>query len=254
MKILIIEDEIKTAKQLVSIITEIDDTIQVINNIVSIEHAVQWLKTNSQPNLILSDIQLADGLSFEIFKQIHIQCPIIFCTAFDEYMLEAFETNAISYLLKPITKDKVEKALDKFNTLKSTFQEDKNRLNISNLISQLKNPYKTTLLLNQKEKIIPTQVNDIAFIYLDKTMVDITTINNQHFYLTTPLDEMEKTLDPSVFYRANRQFLINRSAIINVERYFARKLVIKTNIKAQETIIVSKAKASDFLRWLEGNS
>lgn len=252
MRILIIEDEIKTAKQLASIITEIDDTIFVIDNIVSIEHAVQWLKSNSHPNLIISDIQLADGLSFEIFKQVQLQSPIIFCTAYDEYMLEAFETNAISYLLKPITKNKVEKALEKFNNLKSTFQEDINQINISNLINSLKKPLKTTLLLNQKEKIIPVQVSDIAYIYLDKTLVEITTKENQHFYHTSTLDEMEKILDSRVFYRANRQFLINRNFIVSIERYFARKLVIKTIFKTKETIFVSKAKASDFLKWLEG--
>jgi two-component system response regulator LytT len=142
MKVLIIEDEAKATKQLVDIIAKIDDTIQVIGSIVSIEHALLWFKNNEHPNLILSDIQLADGLSFEIYKHVQIQCPIIFCTAFDEYMLEAFESNAISYILKPITIDKVEKALEKFNNLKATFQKEENQSNLSNLINQLKRTYK----------------------------------------------------------------------------------------------------------------
>jgi len=253
MKVLIIEDESKAARELAKILLRLDDTIAVVSIIVSIEHALLWFKSNPQPDLIFSDVQLADGLCFDIYKEIQIECPIIFCTAFDEFMTDAFETNAISYLLKPINEDQVEKALYKFKTLKQSFQKNENQNKISNLIDQLKSPFKKSLLLNQKEKIIPVQVKDIAYIFLEKNAVNITSFNGQRFYMTMPLDEMERLLDPFLFFRANRQFLVNRNAIQSVERYFARKLIVRLSMNTPETIIVSKARTTEFLKWLEGN-
>lgn len=250
--ILIIEDEAKAAKELATILKHIDDEINVLAITDSIEQSLHWFAANKKPDLIFSDIQLADGLCFDIYNQVNIQSPIIFCTAFDEYLMNAFDTNAVSYLLKPITREKVEKALDKFHAFKSMFEKEQNNNRLTGLMHQLKYNYKTALLVHQKEKIIPIQVKDIAFFCLDKTIVNIATLNNQKYYLSTTLDDIEQMLDPTVFYRANRQFLLNRSAITNAERFFARKLVAKLVIDTPETIIVSKAKASEFLHWLEG--
>jgi two-component system LytT family response regulator len=252
INVLIIEDEAKTARELANMLKHIDDTVNVIAILDSVEQALQWFGQNKQPDLIFSDIQLADGLCFEIYNKIQVTSPIIFCTAFDEYLMNAFDTNAVSYLLKPITREKVEKAFEKFHSLKSVFDKDKSTTNITGLLQQLKYNYKTALLVNQKEKIIPIQVKDIAFFYLDKTIVNITTLTNQKYYLSSTLDEIEKMIDPVLFYRANRQFLINKNAITNAERFFARKLVAKLLVSTPETIIVSKAKASEFLQWLEG--
>ncbi|WP_341908254.1 LytTR family DNA-binding domain-containing protein [Fluviicola taffensis] len=253
MKVLIIEDEIRAARELKKIILQMDDTILITAIIDSIEKGKQWFDENESPDLIFSDIQLADGLCFDLFNQIELKSPIIFCTAFDEYLMNAFDTNGISYLLKPITQKKVEKAFAKFLQFKDNFQIDPTN-NFNSLTKNLKVNYKTTLLVYQKEKIIPIPVREIAFFHLDNAVVSITTVTNRKFHLSSNLDDIHKTLDPEHFYRANRQYIIQRAAIENVERYFARKLVAKLMVKTPEKLIISKARASDFLKWLEGDA
>lgn len=254
MKILIIEDEIKTAKELERILLSLDSfDIQIVGIIDSVEESILYLSNNPQPDLIFSDIQLADGMCFEIFSNLTVKSPIIFCTAFDSYMMEAFETNAVSYILKPVSSQKIEAALQKFSQMKEVFEPEKAAKDISRLRMHLKFPYKTALLVEQRERIVPLKVRDIAFFYLDaKNILKITTLNNQRYFITSSLDELESSLDPEQFYRANRQFLINRNSIESVERYFSRKLFAKLVVEVPESIIISKAKASNFLRWLEG--
>lgn len=247
MNVLIIEDEPRAAKELKNMIQQIDDTIQVAGILESVEQAKEWFGNHAQPDLILSDIQLADGLSFEIYSQVQVTSAVIFCTAFDEYLMHAFETNAVSYLLKPITIEKLEKAFEKYESMKASFTPT----NLQPLLQVIKPAHKTALLVNEKEKIIPVQVKDIACIYLDNTILQITTLQNKKYFITATMDETERLLDPAVFYRANRQYLINKAAIANAERYFARKLVVKLVVPTEEQIVVSKAKAGDFLQWLE---
>lgn len=250
--VLIIEDEAKTARELAGVLRNIDGDIQILALLDSVEQALTWFAENEQPDLIFSDIQLADGLCFDIFKQVEIKSPVIFCTAFDEYLMEAFDTHAVSYILKPLNRAKIEKALDKFHSLKSVFERQQEGHKLGGLLRQVGQAYKSALLVYQKEKIIPVQVKDVAYFFLDQTTVHITTLNGQQYHLSGKLDEIEKMLDPVMFCRANRQFLVNRSAITNAERFFARKLVVKLTVNTPETIVVSKAKASEFLHWLEG--
>lgn len=252
MTVVIIEDEMKAARDLQRMLQAIDDTIQVLTILDSIENGKQWFETNENPDLIFSDIQLADGLCFDLFKQVEVKCPVIFCTAFDEYLMTAFDTNAISYLLKPVSMEKMEKALAKYLTLKVGFQKKRAIDQIGNLLSGLKPAYKSTLLVHQKEKIIPVAVQEVAFFHLDAPMVSIVTLTQQKYHLALNLDDIEKTVDPAIFYRANRQFIINRTAIRTAEKFFARKLVAQLSVKTPEPVIVSKAKSSDFLKWLEG--
>ncbi len=254
MRVLIIEDEVKAARELQHILRSIDADLEVVDTIESVERALQWFAVHPLPDLIFSDIQLADGLCFDLFRQRRISTPVIFCTAFDEFLLHAFDTNAVSYLLKPITRDKVAGALDKFSLLKAAFDKAPAQQNLQNLLQQLPPSYKTALLVHQQEKIIPLPVKEIAFFYLDNNLITVTTLNNQKYFLTTTLDELEKLVDPFLFYRANRQFLIGRHAVVNAERFFARKLVVKLQVSVPEAIVVSKAKASEFLQWLEGSS
>lgn len=252
MTVLIIEDEIKAAKELTRMILQADDTITIAAVIDSIEAGKKWFAENESPDLIFSDIQLADGLCFDLFARVDIKSPVIFCTAFDAYLMNAFDTNAISYLLKPVTTEKVQKALNKYADFKERFQRQQSAENITGLLKNLKLHYKTTLLVHQKEKIIPVPVHEIAFFYLDTTVVQIITLTHQKYYLSANLDDLEKTMDPALFYRANRQFIVNRKAIRTAEKFFARKLVAQLSVQTPEQIIVSKAKASDFLKWLEG--
>lgn len=251
MKILIIEDEMNAAKELEKILLNLDASNTVLAILDSVDASITFLRGNNLPDLIFSDIQLADGMCFEIYREVPLVKPIIFCTAYDEYMLEAFETSALSYLLKPITEEAVAKAIEKYHRLKSAFEPIAATRSVQQLGEQLKYTYKKTILVEQRENIIPLPVNDIAYLYLENTVIQIGTNKNQQYFITSTLDELERILDPEVFYRANRQFIINRLAIVNVERFFSRKLIAKLVVKAPETVVISKANASDFLRWLE---
>ncbi|PWK79204.1 LytTR family two component transcriptional regulator [Mucilaginibacter oryzae] len=252
MNVLIIEDEARSARELQAVITAVNPAVKIIGVLESVEQSLNWLASNPQPDLIFSDIQLADGLSFEIYESVRITCPIIFCTAFDEYLMNAFDTNAISYLLKPINEAKVQKAFLKLNTLLGTVKKEESDFRIERLLASLKKNYKTTLLVSHREKIIPVQVKDIAYVCLDTTLIRMGTFQNQQYFMTSSMDELEKMLDPELFFRANRQFLINRNAIGNVEKFFTRKLAVKLTVETPERILVSKTKAPEFLHWLEG--
>lgn len=252
MNVLIIEDEKKAAKELERILYEIDGDLSVVAILDSVEQGVSYLSKEPPIDLIFSDIQLADGMCFEIYNQVTISSPIVFCTAFDEFMMEAFETNAVSYILKPITSEKVATALAQYHQMKTAFEPASAARALGKISSQLKNVFKTTLLVEYKEKIIPIRVKDIAYFYLDKTIVKITTQTNQCFFFASSLDEVERILDPELFYRANRQYLINKQFVVSIERHFSRKLVTKLSVNTPEAIVVSKAKASEFLRWIEG--
>lgn len=252
MNVLIIEDEARSARELQAVITAVNPDVKILAVLESVEQSLNWLASNVQPDVIFSDIQLADGLSFEIYESVRITCPIIFCTAFDEYLMNAFDTNAISYLLKPINEAKVQKAFLKLNTLLPSAKKEEPDLRIEKLIASLKKNYKTTLLVSHREKIIPVQVKDIAYICLDTTVIRLSTLQNQQYFMTSSMEELEKMLDPELFFRANRQFLINRHAIGNVEKFFTRKLAVKLTVETPERILISKTKATEFLHWLEG--
>lgn len=252
MRIMIIEDEIKAVREMERILLSLDAGIEIVAKTDSVEDSIAYLSKNPHPDLIFSDIQLSDSLCFEIFEQVHVKSPIVFCTAFDAYTMEAFDTNAISYILKPVNVKKVSAALQKFTDMKSAFEQDTISQSIRSVGRQLKYAYKSNLLVEQGDKLIPIQVKDIAFIYLDQTIVKITTLKRERYFFASSLDEMERVLDPALFYRANRQFLVNRAAIGSAERYLSRRLVIKLLVEPPEPIVVSKAKAGEFLQWLEG--
>lgn len=164
MKILIIEDEIKTAKELERILLSFEGfNIEILAIIDSVEESLIYLNNNARPDLIFSDIQLADGLCFEIFYKISVKSPVIFCTAFDNYTMEAFDTNAVSYILKPVSVQSVQAALQKFKIMRESFEPVKAADTINAIGQQLKSNYKITLLVEQREKIVPLKVANIAF-------------------------------------------------------------------------------------------
>lgn len=251
MNIVIIEDEIKTATNLKATLIKVDPSINVITLLDSIESAVAYFKQSNSIDLIFMDIQLADGLSFEIFKQVAIPCPVIFCTAFDEYAIEAFKANGVGYILKPFDDRSIIESLNKVKRLESHFSSSNQLLkNLSELLSKPKT-YKTGFLVPYKEKMIPLPTLEIAAFYIYNDQNFIITLENQKYPVNYSLDELEQQLDPVQFYRANRQFIINYKAIDQAEHYFARKLVVKLKVNVPEQIVISKAKASEFLRWME---
>ena len=255
MKIVIIEDEVQAAWDLQNSLQQLQPHCQVLATLDSVEAGLEWFSHNEQPDLIFSDIQLGDGLAFEIFQEIKLTCPVIFCTAYDEYALKAFQNNGVDYLLKPIKQESLEKSLDKFNLFKNP-KNNNNALLIQDLIEEItKNlkSYKSTFLVSFRDKMIPVNSNDIIFFKVTDDAVELCTKSNDRYRLPYSLDHVESMVDPKLFYRANRQYLIAYHAIKEVENYFDRKLLIKIAHTNVEPIVVSKGKSADILKWLENH-
>lgn len=253
IRAVIIEDEPKAANELKDILEQVRGDITIIKTMGSIEESVKWLQRNEAPDIIFSDIQLSDGLSFDIYKKINLPSPIIFCTAFDEYMLKAFEANGISYLLKPISRSKVEESLKKYDELRTAFSNHQTDYakRFDALLHQLRPSYQSTLLIHVRDKIVPVKTDDVACLNYNNGVVSVLLFDHRQYFIQETLDELEAQLNPSTFYRANRQYIIHRNSIKEIERYFSRKLVIKLSVKTPESIVVSKVKAGLFLGWMK---
>ena len=250
MKVVIIEDELLTAEDLQDELKVINPNIGIVATLATIEEAVDFLKKRQDFDLIFSDIQLGDGQSFEIFKQVKVKAPIIFCTAYNQYALEAFKTNGIDYILKPFDKKSIAKALEKHSVLKENFQEktpDYQTIPPQNPFS--KNTTLQSLLVHQADKIIPIQVNSIAIVQLKHQALHIHTLDGQAFVIFQSLDELEHKIGQS-FYRVNRQFLVNRKVISSASQYFGRKLLLHLSIPYEEQLIISRERTPHFLAWL----
>ena len=252
MKVVIIEDETRTAQELKDMLLGIDSDIDVEAILGSVSKALDWFAKHPMPELIFSDIELGDGLSFELFKKISMEVPVIFCTAFDEYAIRAFEANGIDYLLKPIDEGMLQKSLEKYLRLKEHLIYGSQRaVNMERVIDQIEIAYKQTLLVDYREKIIPIKLQDVGFIYTANGIVYLELEGNKRYTIPYTLEQLETMLDPHQFFRANRQFILNRDFIDNIEYYFNRKLFIKCKIASPEKIVISRVKAQPFLQWLE---
>lgn len=253
MTILIIEDEVKTAKALAQLIVAAQPGAQIIASIQSVATAVSYLSNNTRPDLIFMDIQLADGLCFEIFKQVKIASPVVFCTAYDDYAIEAFKANGIDYILKPFSKQSILQAFEKVNQLQSFFQNPKNDLlSIEALLNRIEpRPDKKSFLVFKNNKYVTIATENIAFFYIRNELPTITTFDGLEYPISQSLDEVHKLLPGTFFFRLNRQYLINFNAIKEVEHYFARKLLIKLTIPSPDQLLIGKDKATTFLDWLE---
>lgn len=248
MKALIIEDESIAAQALESLIKETSPETEIIDVLQTIEESVEWFEENPMPDLVFMDIHLADGSSFAIFEKVEITCPIIFTTAYDEYALKAFEVNSIDYLLKPINKADLERALKKFNNFAST----PDKASLEGLLTQmgsLKKKYKTCFLIPERDKLIPLAVSNIAYVYIDTKAVKAIAMDGHTYYLNQTLDDIMAQLDPEQFFRANRQFIISRNAVKDLSVWFGNKLAINLTVPVPEKIIVSKARVGEFKSW-----
>ncbi len=252
MKVVIIEDEALMARDLTDILLQAPGKPEVSKVLSSVSEAIGYLQHHPSPDLIFSDIQLGDGLSFDIFRQVDTDCPVIFCTAYNEFALEAFRNNGIDYVLKPFTRKTIREALDKYELLKENFTRNAGRQAgvMAAATQAVQHGPKTTLLVNWKDKIIPVRISDIALFTIDYKMTQLVTFDNQKYYLNQPLEELEQTCG-SGFYRANRQFLVNKNAIREALQYFARKLVLKLNVPGDHEVIISKNRVPEFLEWLK---
>jgi len=248
MNILIIEDENNTAELLKEFIEESEHCI-VVNICQSIENSVRFLtKHQSKIDLIFMDIHLADGECFEIFNQIEIEKPIVFCTAYDEYMLDAFNNNGIGYILKPFQQKDIDLVISKINLIKSSFRD------INNLLQETNSDQKSfqkSFIVRSREKMIPLLVNDIAFVHLENEIVYVTKFDGNQFAIFKTINEIETAINPHNFFRINRQMIINRLAIKDFEPFFNRKVVVNLTIPIEKKPIVSRLKVTPFIEWVE---
>lgn len=249
MKTVIVEDEFIAAQSLQRLLKATGYEIDVLTILQSVEESVEWFSQYPDPDLVFMDIHLADGYSFSIFEQVKIECPIVFTTAYDEYALKAFEVNSIDYLLKPINKKKLEKALSKLQAFSA---KDKNAGLIAQLLDSLKPEkaaYKSNFLIPHKDKLIPLPVEKIAFIHSEYKMAKLVASDKQTYTLDVSLDDLSKQLNPSAFFRANRQFIVSRRAISDISVWFGGRLSINLFQPVPDKILVSRARVPEFKDW-----
>lgn len=247
MKVIIIEDEEYIADNLRQAILKCRKNYVILAMLSSVEESIRYLRGHDTNNcLIFSDVSLGDGTCFDVFSKVKVQAPIIFCTAYDKYAIEAFNTNGIDYILKPITHKRLEQAIEKFEQLifNPTFQEEKIRT-ISEKFSVPKN-----FLVNYRDKIIPYEEEAIAAFYIDNGIVYLCDFKGQAYAINKSLEDIEQELSPE-FYRASRQAIINRSAVKELKKTDSRKLILILKVDILHQITISKEKISDFKKWLK---
>ena len=251
--VLIVEDERKTADMLRELVESHPDYL-VVHTCDSIETATAYLQRN-QPKLDLMflDIHLADGESFEIFAEIEVTVPVIFCTAYDAHVLKAFKHNGIEYLLKPIRAEDMAAALATFERLRSALTKDLPPLGdrVKTAFAQASPPQKT-FLVHMRDKMIPVAASEVACVMLHHEVVYLFNFQGERFPIAKKMEEMEQALDDTQFFRINRQMLVNRDAIREMEPYFNRKVVVSLPFAPPEKAIVSRLKVTPFMAWVEG--
>ena len=253
MKVVIIEDEAPAFRRLEKILHEVDQSIEILEVFDSIEDTVGYFKSHDAPDLVFMDIQISDGISFQIFDQVEVRCPVIFTTAFDEYMLKAFKVNSVDYLLKPIKKEELEAAIEKYKMLhhaKASFSSGA----LSEILSQVKLggvQYKSRFLVKQGERMLAIKSKDIVCFQSKHGVVHIVTKNEKSYLSDFTLDDLSSLLDPNSFYRANRQFIVHIDYINTVHKYFKGKLLVEMDHFAGDQIIVSTEKATSFKGWID---
>lgn len=251
MRILIIEDESSNSKRLIKLLNKITTDAEIIDCLTSVEESLNWFEENPEPDLIFMDIQLSDGLCFEILSNKKIESPIIFTTAYDEYALQAFKHNSIDYLLKPVEPVELEKAILKYNRLykeKTTISNG-----ITNVIKTFNESiqYKNRFLVRTGKHFVSVPVENISFFIIENQLVFIYTRTGDKYILDLYLDDLEKTLNPEIFFRINRQSLVHIDAIDKIYAYAGGRLLLKIIPSIpQKEFIVSREKVNSFKEWL----
>ena len=247
MTAIIIEDEKPAVEKLQRALAKATPDIQVLTCLNSVLQAINWLENNPHPDLVFMDIELSDGLCFQILEKSAIQSPIIFTTAYDEYWREAFEHNSIDYLLKPIKQEKLEFALSKYQRLKDHFSG-----NLQNLLDWQKRntDYKRKFLVKRGSDYVSVRAEDIAYFYASHKIVCLVNKQGQKFILDESLAELEEQLDPAMFYRINRKYLVNVNAIQRIRSYPKSKLQLDLTPTVEEEVLIAQENVSAFKEWM----
>ena len=250
IRTLIIEDEQPAASRLEKLLKEVEPGVRVVDVIDSIESAVKWFETNDPPDLLMLDIQLADGLSFEIFKRVRINSFVIFTTAYDEYAIRAFELNSIDYLLKPVDRNRLQKSLEKYHQLSGHSQQ----LNMETLLEAIegrKSMYKKRFAVNIGSKIISVETRLVAYFYSLEKSTYLCTFDNRHYPLDFSLEHLEQLLDPDMFFRINRKVIIQFTSIEKIHILSRSRVKLEVRPPPAEDMLVSTARTHAFRVWLD---
>ena len=253
MRYLIIEDEPLSQEELVRMLKALDPNFMLLASIDSVKQSIEWFNTNEQPDIVFMDIHLSDNICFEIFNKVEITAPVIFTTAYDQYAIEAFKTNGIAYLLKPIEEDELIAALKKFRTLTNTNIE---LSSIHSHIQQLStlNSYKERVLAKVGDNYQHVAMQDVAYFYSEDHYTFVATKDKQRYIINYTLDTLVEQINPQQFFRISRQFIVNINAINNISKHFNGRLKITVNPSFSEDIYVSRNRVQTFLAWLDGET
>jgi DNA-binding LytR/AlgR family response regulator len=253
MRTLIIEDEAPAFRRLQNLLNNLRPDFEIVDVLDSVSEAVKWLQNHRSPDLIFSDIQLSDGLSFDIYKSVRVQCPIVFTTAYDAYMLDAFRTNGIDYLLKPITTEDLARSIDKFLALRSTDAPATPPIDeLLRAIAGKKRRYRERFLVKVGTKLLPIETTEVAYFYHHDGNTWLHLNNGRNYAIDPALDDLEAELDPERFFRLNRQFLCSLQSIGTIHQYFKGKLKVVLQPTPPADAIVSREKSRSFKNWMEG--
>lgn len=252
MQILIIEDELLSAKKLEQMILRFDKQYQILDTVPSVEKAVAWFQENEMPDLIFMDVELMDGNCFDIIRQIEISCPVIFTTAYEDRALDAFQVHSVDYLLKPVNYGKLQLSLQKLDQIRTGFQrEQRDEALAKPTINTEEKEYKSRFLVKSGEKLFSISVDEVYYLFSEGKVTFLLTRDEKKYYVNYSLNELEELLDPKYFFRINRQAILHFHSIEVVHRYFKGRLKIELCFPTEEEIIVSNRRTTEFQQWLD---
>ncbi|OJV50443.1 MAG: hypothetical protein BGO31_13840 [Bacteroidetes bacterium 43-16] len=244
MKVLIIEDELPAFKRLEKLIRELVPEVAIFGPVDSVQAAQAWFRDNAAPDVLFTDIQLADGNTFDFIKIVRPSCPIIFTTAYNEYALQAFDTTGLDYLLKPIKREDLNRALNKLRNLKDFFQQDKSEA--------LNTGFRQRFMVRFGDHIKSIATEEIAYFYSENKTTFLKTSNGKAYPIDSNLDSLEQQTDPQQFFRLNRQFLASLSAIADIKVHTKGRVILALQPEAKEAPVVSSEKSATFKHWISG--
>jgi DNA-binding LytR/AlgR family response regulator len=252
VNILIIEDEPQAAKRLQTLVSELLPASTILDTIDSIKKSVMWFKSNASPDLVLMDIQLADGLSFQIFEQCEVPCPVIFTTAYDEYALQAFKVNSIDYILKPVDKDELNAALNKLTKLSSSAGSNRAIMeNIGQVVSMLSKKYKERFVIKVGEHLRTIDVKKILYFYSQDKATFCCTGEKRNYILDYTIEQLEELVDPADFFRVNRKYLVRADSLLDIISYTNSRLKLVLKESTDTDVIVARERVQEFKEWLD---
>ena len=256
MNVLIIEDETLAVEKLRSTLSAVEEKASVIGVTGSIKSSVDWLKTHPAPDMILMDIELADGQSFEIFRQVAVKSPVIFTTSYDEYAIKAFKVNSVDYLLKPVEEEDLRAAMQKYKEVHQKQEVPTPSFDVSRLVKELQSQlkqaeYRSRFLVKLGQRFMTVDVSEIAYFFVDGRIYHFVTWEGKKYSLDYTMDELEEMLDPKIFFRAGRGYLINIRSVVQIHTYFNGKLKLQLKpAVANDDVVISKERAGAFKNWM----